>query len=605
MPLTPKQELELIQLEQEKRRREATAKPSKLATFGKEMLKESPEMIGGLIGEMAGLPAGPLGAMAGGAIGQATPAAAKESAKIPLGPKEQMIMPNIPQPFQGLYALGRGAATPEGRKEIMTEAAIGAGGPLPGIGVSKVAGKVLAPFKSTLIKEGQVLKNVFRRVGGQLSPAQLTDSKLVDFMEELVQGSFAGQASFREFKETQQAGVNKLSRVVAKRFADASGESLSDEGVGELILSALKSGRSTFKAAANTMYRELDDVVKAASVSTLGMKKAAKELLDKISVTKGFAKTPEITDAIKATQSLPDTLPFSHANEIRSSLLTKIRDLAETQGKGQSKAALSKLTDALDTGMEKAGESLSGEAASLWRNTNAFYRKGKETFENDFLANLIIKNKTNPEKIGATLLKKGNVTDIKKFKKALQLARGLDPNLDYAGTMDALRSGYFENLLNRFSDKATGTLNGKAILSELNDRKTLATLKEVFSPEQLNLVKTFAKVADKTQEKTGATGAAVAIKLAQFGAALQLVTAPFQPEKVQGPATAGSVAILFGPSLLAKMMTSPTGIKLLTEGIELGVKGKAATALLPSFLSKLGVEAGQVIDRSSKLNRPK
>jgi len=359
------------------------------------------------------------------------------------------------------------------------------------------------------------------------------------------------------------------------------------------------------QAIANRMYSEVDEVLQQAIVPTIQFKQIAQKLTEQLQRIKGFISLPEVTGAVRATLQQSDNLSFGEAHAIRSALLAQIRDLAEVPGKGQARSMLSKLVTPLDEAMEQAGKNLSGDASTLWRNTNKFYKEGKEIFENDFLTDLIIKNKYQVSKIGDKLFKPGNLEEIRQVRTAIKKASELDPSIKFDDTWNTVKSGYYEGLINRNTDRATTTIQGNKLIKELTDRKTIAMLKEILPQNEINLLNDFAKVVQTTQAKTGAVGAPIAIRLAQFGAiagalgslAYAVVPGqrPFRPMAAVGGAT-----ILLGPALVGKLMTTPSGIKLLTDGYKLGIKGDIALRRLPNFLSRLSFTAGNITREQSK-----
>jgi hypothetical protein len=159
--------------------------------------------------------------------------------------------------------------------------------------------------------------------------------------------------------------------------------------------------------------------------------------------------------------------------------------------------------------------------------------------------------------------------------------------------------------MNRHTDKTTGRIVGRSLVKELEDRTTLAKLRKFLSKDELNLLQKFAKTVELTQEKTGAKGAPVAMAMIQAGAVTTLGGSFFFPERVRTPAQVGALAVLMGPAMIGKLMTSPTGIKLLTEGFELGAKGKIGFGSVPSFISRLGAKMTEIGQKAGTLNQGK
>lgn len=560
-------------------------------SFGRTLLEEAPEIVGSTIGEVAGAIGGaavghPIaGATLGAGVGQATGEAAKQ----------------LYQHATGSEVAPRTSG--EAAKRMGIEFAQGAAGSVIGAGIGKVASKVAAPFKESVRSGVKAVRESLKRFGSELTPAQATDSAILDIVEDTVAGSFTGRGTLKAFKEGQEGALKKLTNEVVESIAGNASEKMGDEGIGQLFLQTAKKGREVHRAVANEMYAHVDDLTAGTGASVLDIKKAARALEDQYGRLKLRAPS-ELTDVLKAVREYPDDMPFAVVNELRSELLNRTRDLQETVGKGKVAKELGELVTATTGSIENAAKNLSGEALDAWKGANAFYKTGKETFENDFMAKLLIKNKVQPAKIGEVVFRSGNVDEIRKVQKALQYANELDPSIDYDGTWRAMKSGYLQSVFEK--NTVNGAISGKGILEDFSERKIGRTLSEVFTQKEVSRIRNLATVMERAQSKVDG-GASVAIKLAQAGATFQLIASPFQDEgsTANKAAKAGATGILIAPYVLGRLMTNPTGIKLLTEGFEMGMKGKAITQHLPSLMSKLTFEIFSEQDKSDKLNRDK
>jgi hypothetical protein len=566
----------------------------------KGIYNDIPEIAGSVVGGAMALPAAAAATLVGGPYaGLAVESGAQGLGGAAGGALKQVYQqvtgsPNAPQTS--------GAAM----KELGTDFVAGAAGAVIGRGMTAAGEAVLKPvtnaLRPTLIAGANSIKEAFKAVGGKFLPAQITDNAVLDFAENFVESTFTGGDIIRVFKKNQQQGLAKMADSIVDTFSNTLNATGAEEG-GKLALQGLVDGETAFKAAAKTLYSQVDEATKEAAVSTLGMKQIAADLSKELATTKGIASTAETAKILKIVKSLDDDLPFTAAHEVRSQLRAKLKDLAEVQGEGFAKIAYSKLSGGVDEAMKNAASSLGGEAQKLWKVADPFYREGVEVFNNKLITQLA---KKEPARLGEAIFAKGNVATIQNVKAALKKSGELTKNPEmYDDIYKNLQAGHFDGLLKSATDPSTGSLNGKAFLKAISDPKSSRTLEAMYSPEQMTAIRKFAEVADTVASKSAGKGGGIAGAMTQVGGAGTIASGIFSDSEHKGKMVLGGVSILFAPYALARLMTSPAGAKFLTEGVQatvggMGKTGASAIGNLISYATEHGLLDHQEKDNGEK-----
>ena len=160
---------------------------------------------------------------------------------------------------------------------------------------------------------------------------------------------------------------------------------------------------------------------------------------------------------------------------------------------------------------------------------------------------------SDPEFVGEKILKDGGVTNIRKMKN---LVKGGSP------TWRQVQAGYMKHLLE--PDLTTETIKAVDIKRKMKLMGNNA-FDTIFNGRgQRKRMQKFVDVLDLVQ-KRGSTAGRMWIQLAQGTAAGGLLIGgeKWDSDLLKG----GSALILTGPRLLAALITSNIGIKILTDGL--------------------------------------
>lgn len=580
---------------------------SLMRSIGESVVEDAPEIAGSMAGEALGLAVGgPKGAIIGGGVGQAVGGLAKDMTRNPketglaLAETAGAASTAISDPAGTVRTISDNPRVQSFLKERGQEFATGAAGSVIGAGAAKLVSKAISPFKKSVLEGAKEIRGLFQKFGSDLTPAQATDNAGLDLLEGALQNSLTSQGTMNTFKAGQeQAGRQVVEAVVNELAGDVSNR-LGQEGVGELFLQTAKRGAEAHDALTNGLYANVDELSKGTWVSTLDLKKAAQNIQNELKILGKLGKTAEITDALSGIRNLPEEMPFSHAHMVRSELLKKVRALKANPEKAQSLARVAQLAEAAHGMMENGAGALNGDAVAAWKLANATYKEGKEVFENSFMANLIVKNKVQPSKIGETIFRNGNVDEVRKAKKALERASQLDPSINFGKTWKAMKAGYLEDVLARHTTP-DGNVDGAGMMKEFIQKRSSRTLEEAFSEHEFRELERLARAMKKSQTNPAAS---IPIKMAQVLGGFQLLTSQFRDDnKYDTAANSAALGLLIAPAVLARLVVSPTGRKLLTEGFEMTGKQKLAAQGLPSFFTKLTVAAFQEREEQGNLNR--
>lgn len=193
-----------------------------------------------------------------------------------------------------------------------------------------------------------------------------------------------------------------------------------------------------------------------------------------------FGAQAQIAKAMKERK----TYSFDEVQTLRSTLNDLIHQeqlLAQRGGKTPDLRVYAQLKGALDKDIEAFGEALPGDLAGKFKAATAYYRDYKGILTNETMRNLAKVAKENPEDVYRLLVRKGDVSDIKRAKKALG-----------EGSFGPMRRRFVEDLVTGADGMP---LRGNEITRRMASYG-METLREILSPEQVAQVQRFAKTRE-------------------------------------------------------------------------------------------------------------
>ncbi len=539
--------------------------PSKLVRGGRFVRSVGPEVAGGTLGAMGAVRA--MGALPHAlpkilaglitAAGAGGGAAAGEQVRAQLPGEEPATLEST------LAAGGRGLV-----------------GEAVGRGAVAVGQKVLAPFKKVVSKETETALNVLgdrmpkpkgfefitsagRRHPGLL-PAEATDNRILDIMQNISESSLIGGGKIQTFK----ANRSEVIRGIADEMVEVFGKSADPDMAGEVFARTVAKQIKPSRMAANSLYNTVDDMTQGIVVPTASMKKFALPLVKVSEELGGVGAASSGDDLIGTISQMPDGISFRAAKELRSRLLSVVDEFSITNKKAPAIGKAKKLIGFIDEATSNALKANNPEALGLWREANKIYKEGSKQFDNAFIRRLIKSADPDfggsPESIVKAIWKPKNPTNIIRARKAV-----MGPKKRFGDHAWRKIQGYgLQDLVEGATDPSTGIISGKKLLNRI---KALGgTFNEGFSVTQRQGIKDFAETLNRVQTRQGEGTGRMLIQLTQGGMALGLFGAGLTPE-------AG--AVLLGPAVLARMFTNPIAAKWLSQGLELPASSPASAGL--------------------------
>jgi len=553
-------------------------------SFWKRFRSEIPQMAGGTVGGLAGAKAG---AMAGAKIPAGHPylkgAAVLGGAALGAG-----LGGMGGTGYQQFYRITHGSK-PMTLRDIYTEQAIAgieeAASELIGRGIAKGGAKLLAPFKKRLLPGARGLNKVLIKRGAHLTPAQMTESRIMDTIEGMSEKSFLGGGKLQRLKTLKQpAAFSRYIDDVIEQINRGAKNNLSSEEIGDLLLDTIQGKELAFRTTAKTAYAKVDRLTGRTQVSTASLKDFARKVMQRSAARKGIGGTQAGDTLLKKVLQLDDVITFKQAQGLRSALLDEQWAMATTRDKaiGLTKQFIKLTNDS----MEKSAKDLSPDALKAWRVANKFYKTGKQTFNSKIIKSLTKNLSENPEVAVRKIFQKDATKQIRLVK-----------NLVDKKTWQTLKVAYLEETLRQSAD-VDKIIFGKSFLNRL-EKVGKPTLKEIYNGQELQSIRSIGKLATMMQKPTGGSGGML-IQLTQAGAVLNLGRMA-----VGGaPALSGeSGAILIGPPILSRMLANPKWSKWLSTGIKLP-KGTPAASAMATRLSRVIMQIKREQAKEKKIETP-
>ena len=265
------------------------------------------------------------------------------------------------------------------------------------------------------------------------------------------------------------------------------------------------------------------------------------------------------------------------------------------------------LAEALDVGAEKTGNDAFIEQYKL---VNEFWKEGSQGIKNKSIANLL---KQQPEKLGRQIFQDGNVTLIKETRDALNLAakyaKGTKDAFDPDVVFRQMQSGYLESILAKSTQDAKTILRegvsragqkdivaGEFKMSNLNALFTKGTplndtFKTAFTKKQQQSIKQFTNVLNAAQKRPPAAGDFM-VKVGQAG----LILDSFGVDVIPGVESSQSTGEFVGdvakftatPWVIAKLMTDPRAVRLLTRAMTMKAGSQQAGGVMAQLMFHIG-----------------
>ena len=504
----------------------------------------------------------------------------------------------------------------------------------------------------------QMVLNLMEESGGTMTAAQVTNNLFINGLEGLSRVAWGGGILRSARLKTDEALMKYIDDYV-KHFNKTAGEVLGREEVGLAFKNVIDTAKLQHSSIADDMYKSMDDAyepfmeertrnvkhpsawgakydriekiketVEVLPVSLKELKEYAQKIIDKAKPVKGttlgdtgFAKV--LNDMTK----YDDRISFSLAKDLRSTFLAESRSLEQTFGKGNAKRISKEIERIIENSMQSAAKATDNQAfMGIYDNVSKFWREGAETVKSKNIAELI---KLQPEFIGETVFKSGNITEVRAVRAALfkaaeysrtQAKKGIGEAFDAHVEWQKMQTGYLNSLINTSKSNAEALLHptgnilqdsSRIYKDKLNIKSTelnLANMKSLFikgtpqndtfrvafSPPQQNAIREFVNTLEMASTRTSAAGDFM-VKVTQAGLILEIwgITNVLPGASDDDGKSAKEIAFKTGaftiaPWVVSKIMTYPKNVRLLSRAMRTNQGSRQAAALSLQVINMIG-----------------
>lgn len=560
-----------------------------LESIGQDPESSLGATVGGIVGGVAGTVAG-RGSPAGSAFGSGAGAFVGDQI-------DQGIRRFLDLPTQDTFLESVGKSGKEG--------AFFTGADLAGRGVIKGIEKGVGRIKSKITPAKADAANFLETEVGlkpPLSLGQLTESRPIDLLENVSEVSLIGGGTIIKLKTGQKEGTVEF----AKQFANSiTREVKNPDQLGDLVMAVIrgkaKPAQEASKVLFNTVFgktrnlkRTIKTPGKTEKVDILDMrpmKEWVNNVLGRdIKNLKGINQVTGKNIINKITQQ-PDFISLSEANQLR----TALRKLGEGQPLVPKSASANRIGNTANAKllaeMRKTLQQFAPQEVALFDKARKLSFEGSKPFRDKFIKQLLTagdeKFGNAPATIAKKIFAKNNGRNIEKLKTFID-----------DETFTILKGHLWRDILERSTNKDTGEIIGTKLHTTLFSESGLgaSTLNATFNKQELTTMRRLANALKEVERREGESIGKMAIQFAQAGAVLQLATGD---RGVSGGDKA-AVAILVGPSLIAKAFTNPRFIKLVIKG-QTTKNQKALVGVLTKIVAELSSVDDFII---SEFNKP-
>jgi hypothetical protein len=462
-------------------------------------------------------------------------------------------------------------------REAATSAALGAGGEMIG-GLAVKGLQRLFPARP-VTPEAVEAQKIVSKVGGQLTPAQITDSRGLDIAENIAESSLIGGGAIKEVKKGTQQKLQDAIESSASRFASQ----FSPEQSGEAIQQAMERSEGAWRAASKEKYAAIDAAMRDPATGTplaLVDLRPVKDMAAKLQPGEVRLETGYLSNRLRNIQEMPDQVLFEEAHALRSDIMDIVRGVTAPGGPAtgpqvKAKGPMARLAAETFQQMEETAKEVGGNAFQAWREADAFFREGAKTF-NSALTRQVAR--ATPDAVVGVIAKNARPYAIRSIRNTV----------DDVEAWRGVQASWLDQLLNSpgVTNATTGEMSGKALVRQLT-RFGDEALSELFPSGAGSSLKRLGHALAFAQQKSPEATGNMMIQMSQAGAVLGLPASMILGSP-QGALTSG--AILIGPAIISKALTNPSIANLLIKGVNLSADASEASGLRTRLLALLAKE---------------
>lgn len=450
-----------------------------------------------------------------------------------------------------------------------------------GVGLNKFAGKQLAPFANQVDPE---MLAITKARGIQATPSELLNestfgSNLLKEMEKVTSSTIGGGTVIKGIRDVNNARIAQYANDILEKVAPHT----DPDKLAQLLVADVDKTKMFFRSVQSALYGKVDKAMAGLpGVDTKGIKSFAQQVFDSMAPGRrelygAAGKQPSaVMSLMQKINEMPDNIPFSDASQYVSDL-KRLAGYNNTQLSDPLQGSAKKLASLFESSMENTAKGAGSNIYDLYRSASDFTRNGHRIFDDVLIKKMA---ETEPEQLGRTLFQPKTMESLRRMKAALSpqdfmryqkgMFESLKQKLGTETFRRVMRSG-LEEIFNSPTftkmDVATGGdkfFKGVSLLEKLKGFGD-GTLETAFGKEAKDALMQFGRVASRVETREPRIGLWGMGQL--FSAFQQTALGAISGRPLYGLMSGGMVTLT--PGLLAKLITNPTGRRLLTEGYEL------------------------------------
>lgn len=448
------------------------------------------------------------------------------------------------------------------------------------------ANKIISPFRKQITEEGRIAlevvnrhlppaKNKFMRFLGLkevgVLPAEFTESKTLDVLQNITEGSLIGGGSLQLIKDVQRPDIiASIMDDIANQF----GAKMTNEEFQQAFEEVVEGKIGMSKVVGEFMFNGINRLVGDVPIVNISrlktrlqsdkMVKALKEIN-----LKGINPNASGINIIRAIEGQPTAMSFEAAKQLKTNISIMAEAVEGKEAKRRAFAILSGIERDLDKAIKQglnertfvtpsgqtvkqrsittpSGEEITNkDIVDVYNRANVVWKDKSDRFNTEFLRSMFKVPKHKPEE----LIDRG----FQNFESAKQLKKTFGKR-----TFDTFSQGWVGKQMKDSLIAGTNIIDPDVLFDKifgrtspfgkLDVRNIKPQLTELMGREKVSVLERSIKALQTFKRKQGGGIGKVAISLSQPGALLALA--------ISGPDIV-STTILGGPAVVGRLMTNP------------------------------------------------
>ena len=486
----------------------------------------------------------------------------------------------------GLAGGGTSLILGETPKEAAKEFAFQALMEVPGT-IGSLGKKFLKPLAGAVDATGAAALKVFGEEGGRIPSLDLvTREPLIDKLADISEGALFGRkmAKYKNITLPKER-VAAVERAVDKLFASK----VSLEESGSIVARAVKIGDTIGDEIGSQFFKdvwrpanELGLVVDLESaeqvagirrfVTATGEQGIDKPTLYRTAASKmgDTSMARVINDLAGLYEEFGDNIPLEEAEKLLQRVGREIGSTRERVAKRSLVMVKSELKERIE------GQLADNGLLPGYRKAKKFWGEFSEQFRNEFVNKSILDmSRKNPERVVAKVFQPGNISDLRRTKKALSGAPEVFDSLKRVHLERRVSSG----AMGKMANVAEGVEPIEQLLGLNKEQIAVA-----FTDPQKKSLNDLALALRASTRRGDATGGKMLVQLVQGGAAASLIG--FGQATDSKGLTAAGILILGGPLLIGRALLNPSFVRAMTVGLRVPVTSHLRTSIMSRIVGE-------------------